>query len=74
MKCKKCLQEIPSSHVQQVGMHIGCYNGQIVVFKICLDGTCCFDEDLPENHEEYEIEKVKMTCGEFCSLPEFEGF
>jgi hypothetical protein len=74
MNCKKCNEIIPDSHVQQGGMHIGCYNEEIEVFKICLEGTCYFDEYFPVDHKQYEIEKVKMTYGEFLSLPELEGF
>jgi hypothetical protein len=73
-RCLHCKEVIPLNNVQQGNMHMGCYNEEIEVFKICLDGTCYFDENLPENHNDYEINLVKMSRGEFYYLPEFEGF
>ena len=74
MKCLACEKEIPMNNVQQGNMHMGCYNEEIKVYKICLESTCYYDEDLPENHDEYEIELVKISRGEYFYLPEFEGF
>jgi hypothetical protein len=68
------MKEIPMNNVQQGQMHMVCYNEEIDVYKICLSGTCYFDEDLPDDHADYNIEAVKISRGAYYYLPEFEGF
>jgi len=74
MNCLHCEKEIPANNVQQGSMHMGCYNEQINVYKVCLDGTCYFDTEFPEDHERYLITPAKIERGAFYYLPEFEGF
>ena len=74
MICLHCEKEIPMNNVQQGGMHMVCYNEQIEVYKICLAGTCYFDTEFPEEHEQYLITPARIARGIFMNLPDFEGF
>lgn len=72
--CRICNEVLPSDHVQQGGCHMGCYNQEIEVFKICLDGACYFSENIPDDHDDLEISTEKIHNGLFLDMPEFEGF
>lgn len=81
--CIACKGDLPTNHVQQGGMHIGCANKEITVYTIRQHGTrYCVDFNELEvvldamgfDNEEMTIRKRQMTRIEFESLPEFTGF
>ena len=82
--CPHCKEEIPASHVQQGGLHMGCYETEITVWFIALPHAPkigFFENDinqvaevLKDMEEPYLIDKQKMKAGVFHNLPEFEGF
>lgn len=75
VQCPLCNKSIPWNNVQQGGLHIGCYEQEIEVYKISLGNTFMLDTVMPENKNEYDsIELVKMNAGKFYNLPEFEGW
>ena len=87
MLCKLCKKEIPSNHVQQGGLHIGCHETEIDLWHITLledNGKGGFHEedlnsflDMAKDMDEdssYVITKTKKKAGEYFNLPEFEGF
>lgn len=74
MNCLHCKQSMPSNNVQQGQMHMGCYNEEIEVFKISLEGSSYLDDHLPDDIEDYEVEKVLIARGAFHYMKEFEGF
>lgn len=86
--CPHCKEEIPDNHVQQGGLHMGCYGTEIQVYLITMeDGeTGYYDKnldsalesikpDLEESGETaYKITPKMMKAGWYYNLPDFEGF
>ena len=87
MICKLCKKEIPSNHVQQGGLHMGCHETEIDLWHITLledkgnggyyeNDFSIFSDMMKDMDEDssYVITKTKMIAGKFYNLPEFEGF
>lgn len=82
--CPHCKDEIPANHVQQGGLHIGCYESEIDVYFISLPHAPdygFFEVDIEQvrevilNIEEpHLISKKKMSAGRYYNAPEFGGF
>ena len=84
--CPHCKKEIPIDHVQQGGLHIGCYEAVIDVYFISLpcDPKSGYYDHNPKNifemlknsdcEDSYLIQRQQMKAGRYYNLPDFEGF
>ena len=72
--CRYCLKPIPNQDVRIAGMHMSCHDEEIEVFKVCIEGTCYYDETKPEELSEASVELVKVPRGHYLTMKEFDGF